>query len=123
MQVPVRGITDLQIQKRYDSDENQSFSSLVPGFSMKGLPNLVKIGLSAELTMCSVSWPGSVKSEYRYNLALLAMKEVVIRFSYRVVTQINFLLLLKLAGNFVDFQVGRQMGAVNWPAFYRDASY
>jgi len=120
----IEEITDLQIQTALlILMRISAFFVISPGFSMKGLPNLVKIGLSAGLTIAAYPVTAALTSEVSLQIfALLAMKEVVLGLAIGFVTKLIFA-TIEMAGNFVDFQVGFQMGAVFDPALGVSASY
>ena len=100
-----------------------TFFVISPGFSLKGLPNLVKIGLSAGLTFAAYPVTTALASEVTLQVfVVLAMKEMALGLAIGFITKLIFS-AIEMAGNFVDFQVGFQMGAVFDPALGVSSSY
>ncbi|MGB3160680.1 flagellar biosynthetic protein FliR [Carnobacterium sp.] len=120
----IEGITGLQVQTSLlILMRISAFFMISPGFSMKGLPNLVKIGLSAGLTLAAYPVTQALSAQVTMQVfAVLAIKEVLLGLAIGFITKLIFS-AIEMAGNFVDFQVGFQMGAVFDPALGVSSSY
>lgn len=120
----IEGITGLQVQTSLlIMMRISAFFVISPGFSMKGLPNLVKVGLAAGLTMAAYPVSAPLSSEVSMQVfVLLTIKEVLLGLAIGFITKLIFS-AIEMAGNFVDFQVGFQMGAIFDPALGVSSSY
>lgn len=100
-----------------------TFITISPGFSIKGLPNLVKVGLAVGITLAAfpVVPTLSVAASTLF-LVLLGIKEVFLGLAIGFITKLIFS-AIEMAGNFVDFQVGFSMGAVYDPTMGVSVSY
>jgi flagellar biosynthetic protein FliR len=120
----IDGIVGLQVQTALlILMRISAFFIISPGFSMKGLPNIVKVGLSAGLTIAAYPVTAELTTEVSIQVFLvLVMKEVLLGLAIGFITKLLFS-AIEMAGNFIDFQVGFQMGAVFDPALGVNSSY
>lgn len=92
-----------------------SFIVISPAFSLKGLPNSMKIGLSTALTLFAYS--SVVEFIPVTNLFIFftyAIKEILIGLAMGYVTNLVFT-ACEMAGQLIDFQVGFTMATVYDP--------
>lgn len=120
----IEGVSSLQIQTALlILMRISAFFITSPGFSMKGLPNTVKVGLSVGLTIAAYPVTAELTTEVSIQVFLvLVMKEVLLGLAIGFITKLLFS-AIEMAGNFIDFQVGFQMGAVFDPALGVNSSY
>lgn len=89
-----------------------AFVFLVPFFSIKGTPNLVKIGLGVLLTILLL--PGLNAAAVPEDLlpySLLVIKEVLVGLALGYVTVLTFA-AVRMAGELLDVQIGFAMAAI-----------
>lgn len=100
-----------------------TFMTISPGFSIKGLPNLIKVGLAAGIAFAAIPVVPVLSAEIPVLLfVLLGIKEVFLGLAIGFITKLIFS-AIEMAGNFVDFQVGFSMGAVYDPTMGVSVSY
>lgn len=93
-----------------------AFIFICPGFSFKGLPNLVKIALSAGISIGVYAVvPAVTMIDNVIDFFLLGLKEVLVGFAIGYICQL-FFSAIEMAGKLVDFQVGFSMGEVYDPS-------
>ena len=99
-----------------------SFMVICPGYSFKGIPNILKVAISGVVTifiyMALPEMPANVEI---LEFAFLAIKETIFGISIGFVTLMIFS-TIEMAGNLIDFQVGFSMGSVYDPAMGTQAS-
>lgn len=89
-----------------------SFIAISPGFSMKQMPNSVKVLLSLSFSISVyATLPEKVVLGNIIIYVLLVIKEVLIGLSLGFIIQLIFS-SIEMAGQIVDFQVGFSMGAM-----------
>lgn len=89
-----------------------AFVYLIPFFSIKGTPNLVKIGLGVFLTLLLL--PGISAAAVPTDLlpySLLVIKEVLTGLALGYVTLLTFS-AVRMAGELIDVQIGFAMAAI-----------
>lgn len=120
----IEGIGGLQIQTALlIFTRITAFIVISPGFSIKGLPSLVKIGLAVGITLAAYPVTSALSAEVPMELfVLLAIKETLLGLAIGFITKLIFS-AIEMAGNFVDFQVGFSMGATFDPALGVNVSY
>jgi flagellar biosynthetic protein FliR len=99
-----------------------SFIVATPGFSYKGLPNALKVGISIAITI--FAYMGTPEFILQGSLSLfifLMLKEIFLGLALGFVSQIVFS-VIEMAGNLIDFQAGFSMAAVYDPAMGAQAS-
>lgn len=93
-----------------------AFIFICPGFSFTGLPNLVKIVLSAGISIGVYAVvPTVAVIDSIIAFFLLGFKEVLVGFAIGYICQL-FFSAVEMAGKLVDFQVGFSMGEVYDPS-------
>jgi flagellar biosynthetic protein FliR len=99
-----------------------AFMVTSPGYSFKGIPNILKVAISGVITIfIYMAIPEMIVAEGLSAFAFLAIKETIFGLSIGFVTQMIFS-TIEMAGKLVDFQVGFSMGAVYDPAMGAQAS-
>lgn len=99
-----------------------AFIFVCPGFSFTGLPNLVKIAISAGISIGVYSVVPAVTSiDGVIEFFFLGLKEVLVGFAIGYICQL-FFTAVEMAGKLVDFQVGFSMSEVFDPSLGISAS-
>lgn len=99
-----------------------SFIVICPGFSFKGLPNILKITLSISFSVIVYMTIGDLNIANNYILfLLLSVKEVLIGLAFGYITKLIFA-VVEMAGQLVDFQAGFSMAAIYDPNMGAKAS-
>lgn len=89
-----------------------TFFVVCPGFSFKGLPNILKIALAASLSMMIYFViPDIQVTEELLLFSMFAMKEALFGLAMGYVTKLIFS-IIEIAGSLIDFQVGFSMASV-----------
>ena len=89
-----------------------AFFVICPGFSFKGLPNILKITLAASLSMMVyMVIPDIPVTEELLLFFIFTMKEALFGLAMGYVTKLIFS-IIEIAGSLVDFQVGFSMASV-----------
>ena len=100
-----------------------AFIFVCPGFSFTGLPNMVKIAISAGISIGVYSVVPSVTSiDNVAEFFFLGLKEVLVGFAIGYICQL-FFTAVEMAGKLVDFQVGFSMSEVFDPSLGISASH
>lgn len=93
-----------------------AFIVICPGFSFKGLPNIIKIALSFGLSMIIYAISPELELNTQlFHLGILTIKEVLFGLALGYVTNLIFS-TVEMAGQLIDFQVGFSMAAVFDPS-------
>lgn len=99
-----------------------SFIVITPGYSYKGIPNALKIGVSIAITMFAyMATPDFVSEGSVVLFMLMILREVFVGLALGFVSQVVFS-VIEMAGNLIDFQAGFSMAAVYDPAMGAQAS-
>jgi len=99
-----------------------AFIVTTPGYSYRGIPNVLKIAISGVLSIfVYMTTPEIVVEGGLFGLALLIIREAVFGLALGFVGQMVFS-SVEMAGKLMDFQVGFAMGAVYDPAMGAQAS-
>lgn len=100
-----------------------AFFMISPGFSFKGMPNLMKIILSGGVTLPVYIVISKILPEWTMSqFAVLAVKEILFGSAIGFITQL-FFTAVDIAGSFVDYQVGFSMAEVFDPSWGMSSSY
>lgn len=100
-----------------------AFIVVCPGFSFKGLPNTLKVGLSVSLSMMVYYLiPDIEVTESLLLFFIWTMKETLFGLAMGYITNLLFT-AMEIAGQLVDFQVGFSMASVYDASLGRQASY
>ncbi|SFP96888.1 flagellar biosynthetic protein FliR [Desemzia incerta] len=93
-----------------------AFILICPGFSFTGLPNLVKVVLSAGISIGVYSVVPSVTTiDGVVEFFFIGLKEVLVGFAIGYICQL-FFSAVEMAGKLIDFQVGFSMSEVYDPS-------
>lgn len=99
-----------------------SFIVLVPGYSYKGIPSIMKVAIVGILSVFIYpALPDLLIQQSMFDFGLLIIKEALFGMALGFVAQLLFS-SIEIAGNLTDFQVGFSMGAVYDPAMGAQAS-
>ncbi|WP_172672509.1 flagellar biosynthetic protein FliR [Jeotgalibaca dankookensis] len=100
-----------------------SFIMICPGFSLKGMPQLLKIALSFGLTLPLYQMVSGLEVELSVSLfAWMALKEVFLGLAIGYVSLL-FFSAVEMAGAFADVQAGFSMAQIFDPSIGLHASY
>lgn len=92
-----------------------SFVFLSPGFSFKGIPNILKVSLSLAFSMIVYFGVGDIGLvENIFVFSLLLVKELVFGLALGYISKLIFG-IIEMAGQFIDFQAGFSMASVYDP--------
>lgn len=93
-----------------------SFIVICPGFSLKALPNMFKIGLASAFTFLAYTMiPEMEFINSMWLFAFIVIKEALFGLGLGFVTDM-VIGAIEMAGSFIDFQSGFSMGAVFDPS-------
>lgn len=99
-----------------------SFIVICPGFSFKGLPNILKVALSFSLAIVVYTVIPDMGADNGFlYLIILAVKEILFGLALGYVTRMIFV-AAEMAGHLIDFQVGFSMASVYEPTMGSTAS-
>lgn len=100
-----------------------SFIAVCPGFSMKGTPNLMKVGLAIGISIPLFSLVPVFETELAtFAFITLIAKETLIGLAIGYISQL-FFTAVEMAGAFADVQVGFSMAQLFDPSIGINASY
>ena len=93
-----------------------SFIVICPGFSLKAMPNIFKIGLASTFTFIAyVMTPQIDFIDSMWLFAFIVIKEALFGLCLGFVTDV-VISAMEMAGSLIDFQAGFSMGAVFDPS-------
>lgn len=99
-----------------------AFIVICPGVSFKGIPSVLKIGISAALSFLVYGiMPELTHNENMYYFMFFAIKEVAFGLALGFVTNLIFT-TMEIAGQLIDTQVGFSMASVYDPSMGINAS-
>jgi flagellar biosynthetic protein FliR len=99
-----------------------SFIVITPGYSYKGIPNTLKIGISIAVTMFAyMATPEFTTDGSMALFIMMIVREVFVGLALGFVSQVVFS-VIEMAGNLIDFQAGFSMATVYDPAMGAQAS-
>jgi len=100
-----------------------SFVWISPGFSFRGMPQVVKVVLAAGLSIAVYGLSSTPITSLSTGMFLLTiLKEILVGVAIGFITQL-FFSGIEMAGNFVDFQVGFSMAMAYDPILGVNTSY
>ena len=100
-----------------------AFFIVSPGFSFKGMPNMMKIALSGGVTLpvyTLIMETASLLTSSQF--IMIGIKEILFGSAIGFITQL-FFSAVDIAGSFVDYQVGFSMAEVFDPSWGMSSSY
>ncbi|MDE1548269.1 flagellar biosynthetic protein FliR [Jeotgalibaca sp. YN-L-12] len=100
-----------------------TFVFVCPGFSLKGMPNFMKVALSLGISLPVFSLQTAIGGELgMFALIFLIVKEALVGLAIGYIAQL-FFAAIEMAGSFADVQVGFSMSQLFDPSIGINASF